>query len=435
MAKQLFRKVALERISSPEQLDQLITITTPLGWLSLLAIGILLLAAIFWGIYGSIPTQVQGQGILLKKEGIVSIQAQNPGKVTKINVEVGDVVENGQIVARLQQDDLLEQIKQAQLDLKNLETSFEEKKKADREAAKIQLAKLQRDQINQNQQIKNLENQLTAQQSFKKQQQQLKEGYQKLVDQGVISKNKILEIENDIVKLDQNINATKLDIERAKNQLNSIELDMKRIESTGSMDDLTQAQRVEKAKLEIKTLQNKFAESSQVVSPYKGRVVEIPKKEGDVINPGTTLMLMEKIGKDTELEIVAYFSPLVGKQIQKGMQAQIAPSTVKREEYGSLQGVIAEVDKYPSTFATVMKTLQNETLAQMLVSNAAPIKVTADLIPDANTVSGYKWSSRGGPPIQIDSGTICFVTVTVQEQAPITLVIPLLKKYILGEGK
>ena len=316
MAKQLFRKVALERASSPEQLDQLITITTPLGWLSLFAIGILLLVAIFWGIYGSIPTQVQGQGILLKKEGIVSIQTQNAGKVTKINVEIGDVVEKAQVVARMQQDDLLEQIRQAQLDLKNQKTAFEEKKKAETESSKIQLAKLQQDQINQNQQIKNLEIQLIAQQAFKKQQQASKASYQKLVSQGIVSKTRVIEIENEIVRSDQNINMLKLDIERAKNQLKSIELEIKKIESTKTIDELGQSQQVERAQLEIRTLQNKFAESSQVVSPSKGRVVEIPKKEGDLVNPGTTLVLMEKIGEDTELEVVTYFSPLVGKQIQ-----------------------------------------------------------------------------------------------------------------------
>jgi HlyD family secretion protein len=435
MAKQIFRKVALERASSPEQLDQLITITTPLGWLSLLAIGILLVVTIIWGIYGSIPTQVQGQGILLQKEGLVSIQAQNAGKVTRLDVEIGDVVEADQVVARLQQDDVLDQLNKAQLDLNNLETSFGEKKKADGEAGKIQLAKLQQDRVNQNQQIKNSENQLSAQQAFKQQQQQLKAGYQKLVNEGVVSKNKIVEIENDIVKIDQNINTIKLDIERAKNQLNSIDLEIKKLESTGTMDELTYTQKVEKAKLDIKNLQSKFAESSQVVSPYPGRVVEIPKKVGDLVNPGTTLVVMEKIGEGNDLEMVAYFSPMVGKQIQRGMNAQISPTTVKREEYGSMEGIISSVDKYPSTFTTVMKTLQNDTLAQMLVANSAPIKVTADFIPDPNTASGYKWTSRGGPPIQVDSGTMCFVTVTVQDQAPITLVIPLLKKYILGEGK
>ncbi len=105
MPKEIFRRVALERLSSPEQLDQLITITTPVGWLALLAIGGLLLSAIFWGIYGSIPTMVQGQGIILKSEGIHHIQFQNSGKIIEIHVEVGDMVDKGQIIARIEKSE------------------------------------------------------------------------------------------------------------------------------------------------------------------------------------------------------------------------------------------------------------------------------------------------------------------------------------------
>jgi HlyD family secretion protein len=435
MAKELFRKVALERASSPEQLDQLITITTPLGWVSLLSILICLLAAISWGIFGSIPEQVDGPGILLTKAGIVSIQTQTSGKLTKINVEIGDVVEKGQIVARIEQEDLLDQLRQAQLELKNLETAFEKRKGTEKEAVNIQLEKLRQDQLNQNQQIRNLENQLAAQQSFKTQQQEIKVGYQQLVTQGIISKTKVLEVANEIVRIDQNINTLKLNIEEAKNQLNTIALELKKIEGTGALDNLTQAQKVESVQLTIKTLQSKFAESSQIVSSTKGKVVEIPRQENDLVGIGTPIILLEEMGENVELEVMVYFSPLTGKQVRKGMNAQITPSIVKREEYGFLEGTITNVDKYPSTLATVMKTVQNESLARMLASDAAPIRVVASLIPDAKTTSGYKWSSRNGPPMQLDSGTICSVSVTVRDQAPITLVIPLLKRYILGEGK
>ena len=37
MAGQIFRKTALEKLSSPEQLDELMKITTPKGWVALIA--------------------------------------------------------------------------------------------------------------------------------------------------------------------------------------------------------------------------------------------------------------------------------------------------------------------------------------------------------------------------------------------------------------
>lgn len=61
----LFRKKALEKLQSPEQLNQLLTVTSPKGWLSLAALGVLLLAAMLWGIVGTIQASVSGTGTLV----------------------------------------------------------------------------------------------------------------------------------------------------------------------------------------------------------------------------------------------------------------------------------------------------------------------------------------------------------------------------------
>ena len=46
MNKSIFRQAALERLSSPEQLDQLARVTQPVGWLALLALSLVILSAI-----------------------------------------------------------------------------------------------------------------------------------------------------------------------------------------------------------------------------------------------------------------------------------------------------------------------------------------------------------------------------------------------------
>jgi HlyD family secretion protein len=45
--EQLLRKASLERLSSPEQLDMIMRVTSPLGWVALVAIGVLIVAGIF----------------------------------------------------------------------------------------------------------------------------------------------------------------------------------------------------------------------------------------------------------------------------------------------------------------------------------------------------------------------------------------------------
>ena len=59
MKKSIFREVSLERLSSPEQLDQMMTVTSPRAWLSLVAIAAILLTAIM-GYFRSIPNKTEG---------------------------------------------------------------------------------------------------------------------------------------------------------------------------------------------------------------------------------------------------------------------------------------------------------------------------------------------------------------------------------------
>ncbi|MBU2489325.1 MAG: NHLP bacteriocin system secretion protein, partial [Proteobacteria bacterium] len=125
---------------------------------------------------------------------------------------------------------------------------------------------------------------------------------------------------------------------------------------------------------------------------------------------------------------ILYLSFQDGKKVRPGMRAQISPSTVKREEYGFIVGTVRTVSEFPATREGMMRTLANEQLVGTLTQDGAPIAITAELSLSPETVSGFEWSSSQGPPVLITSGTFCTATVTVRQQRPISLVIPILKK-------
>ena len=70
----LYRKSALEKLSSPEQLDRMIVITPPTFWLAIAAgaVGIIL-AALLWSVFGRLPVTVQAQGILLSTRAVEQV--------------------------------------------------------------------------------------------------------------------------------------------------------------------------------------------------------------------------------------------------------------------------------------------------------------------------------------------------------------------------
>lgn len=99
MAKQLFRQVALDKLATPEELDKLIQVTDRKGWITLVGILSLVVLAIAWGIFGSIPTVAQGSGILLRQDGLQELRAAAPGLLSEVQVRAGDTIKEGQLIA------------------------------------------------------------------------------------------------------------------------------------------------------------------------------------------------------------------------------------------------------------------------------------------------------------------------------------------------
>ena len=110
METNLFRKSSLERISSPERLNEYIKITNPGVWSVLLGCLALLIAVGFWGFYGSIPDSVKSSGVMFPQNGVASVIPTAGGRISDMRVRVGDFVEAGQILAVIPQDDILKQI-------------------------------------------------------------------------------------------------------------------------------------------------------------------------------------------------------------------------------------------------------------------------------------------------------------------------------------
>ncbi len=63
MEKQLFRKASMERVSSPEQLNDYVRVSNPGVWMILAAVITLLIGVCVWGIFGHLDTKIATAGI------------------------------------------------------------------------------------------------------------------------------------------------------------------------------------------------------------------------------------------------------------------------------------------------------------------------------------------------------------------------------------
>lgn len=122
MTKPLFRETALQNLSSPEQLDQIVRLTRPSAWLAMGALGLVLVVVVLWSIFGSLPTNITGQGIIISHGGTYDIVAPSGGVITDFeNLETGDRVRKGQVLGHLEQPMLAFHRDAAQRELERLE--------------------------------------------------------------------------------------------------------------------------------------------------------------------------------------------------------------------------------------------------------------------------------------------------------------------------
>jgi HlyD family secretion protein len=106
---------------------------------------------------------------------------------------------------------------------------------------------------------------------------------------------------------------------------------------------------------------------------------------------------------------------------------------VKKEEFGTVLGTVQSVSDLPVSNAAIKAMLHNDGLVQQFTREGSPILVRAHLMKDPSTPSRLAWTSGRGPDFDIEPGTLVSATITVREQAPVTLILPFLKS-ILGLG-
>lgn len=142
----LFRQDALERLSSPEKLDEMIQVVSPRAWLPLGAIGFLVTVAAVWSVVGRIPLNVAGQGVLVQPRRIVQFQAPSAGGLLNLNIKVGDTVKRGQTIAIIDQSVLKQQLEQEQTKLAELERQKTDTNKLQKQQISQELNTLQKQQ-------------------------------------------------------------------------------------------------------------------------------------------------------------------------------------------------------------------------------------------------------------------------------------------------
>ncbi|MEH2158479.1 NHLP bacteriocin system secretion protein [Nostoc sp.] len=469
----IFRKESLERLSSPERLDQLMQVVNPVDWLPLATLGTFVLLGLIWSIFGRIPVTVTGKGILIQPNQVVTFESPISGQLKSLNVKTGQCIDRGYVIATIDPTDLKQQLqlqrsKLGQLQTQEQNSSLLQRQRTAKEKEAIASSKasyIQRLRDTQTLTPAFYEKGLNAirEQRISLHQRLndavtvvpiLKDRLQKrqqLVDAGAIAKDTYLQAEQEYKQATQTVSDIKvqlkqLDVQETEAQqrylqnlssvgelqaqLKDLETKSQRIDQENVENLNTKINQIQEVNRAIAQLENQILDNSQIISPSNGCVLEVTGFVGQVTTPKTPLVTLSVGDKKTSLIAVSYFRVEDGKQIQPGMIVQITPTSVKRERFGGIVGKVTSVSPLPVTKEGAKSVIGNPDLVtNILLTGGGDIEVRTEMELAPSNFSGYRWSSSQGPKLNISAGTTTSVRVKVAEQAPITYVLPILREF------
>lgn len=388
MSEGLFRKASIDKVSSPEQLDLLMRVTSPVGWLALASIGVMIVAVGVWSVLGTVPDLVDAQGTLFRGERRYDIKATMAGSLLSLDVRVGSIVQAGQTIGRIRRE----------------EARLEQRAAADERAraAEDQLAANEATIRGNQAMAARLRSQLSAlEQQWRLQKQ--------LVDQGIKAPRDLLALERDMDGL--------------RGQRDSLLAEARQLEA-----------RSVTLKADVASAQAGMDGTAEIRSTEAGRVVEAIKSTGDKVNEGEALVRIERIGTGTvdycggDVHALVYVPAGSSVKVAKGQFVRVSPAGIAKEEYGFILGRVAWVASDPASTADMQEKLKNDQLVKQFME-AGPVVETRVCLerPTGGKATAFRWSSSEGPPQSIETGP-CSVSMVVDERRPYTYVIPTVRR-------
>lgn len=596
----IFRQKALDKLSSPDQLDKMIIITPPSAFIGLIGAFIIVLALLVWGIFGKLPENQSVNGVYIGTEGIYSVGAGATGVVSEVLVHDGDYVEKGDPIARLDCEDLDATIDELndRIDVVDSVTMDSEGDIVNSDTKNLVDTKNQLLTINQtlNADLSKLgalntqlANQITetdaankkmlaaetayysamassdttgAQASFQDASTQYssalsvksstessyynavgqknsyaaqlavyeadaaeaKRKYNRLSSSEVIPPDdpdyvedslrageaerwegllsdaltRISICKQSIVSCESQIDGLKKSLDEANGTLNTkaweYEDEKKRyvnavasgnaaqIEAQKQQNEYSKASNeYANAKSQLKNVRDSIAQMEVQIANDKdvvanqteyiqaqfdatksaildqlqkeldnyldskdanvlsasvsGKITNINLVEGSVVQQGASIAKVMQDDESGVRKVFCYVPVTDGKKISVGMSVMVYPTTVNRQEYGHMEATVTKVSEYVVSGEEIRNILGSEELAQSFLQNGPVILVECELMVDETTASGYYWSNRKGRTVELTDGTIVSADVVLNENPPITKLIPYIKEKLAGEKK
>ena len=413
-----FSEKALAELSRGGRTCALTSVRARWTWILFAVVAAFFGALIWWGFFGSIVSSVSGQGILLVRGGVHPVIAGGNGMLTQLSVRMGSQVRGEQSIGQIHNPEQFFQLRKLETEYERLRRESDALVAGSREMTELRLV-LEREREAALASLTEKYDQSLARS------RRLSQSYQSLKGIGAVPMADYFSSLDKLLSTEAQLLSNRLDVMLSSAQMREVDWEQRK-------NLVTLESRLLQKGLEVELARKLFRETFWLTAGFDGRITELLKAEGDYVRQGDAVALVAS-DRVQSLSLIGFLSVDAGKQVQAGMSAYFAPSSVRPDEYGYILGVVREVSAEPVSAESVLAELRNAGLTQALSGGGAVIRVAVELLPDDRTASGLRWTSRTGAPVRISNGVTGTLIVNTEYRTPASYLVPGVRAALFGQ--
>jgi HlyD family secretion protein len=368
-----------------------------------------------------LPVTVDGQGVLLANTEVIgyAIMPESEGRLEEYFVKVGSPVTKGQVIGRVSNPRLESDIRSSELALEDLRSKLQKTQLFHAKSYDLAKATLSQQEAESKSRGTALRQRLARLDKVREGDEELiRKGFmsqrgsdivkterEQVEDQIYVNKRQLIEVENNLVELAQ------------RNRREIIDINLQLNSQQRQWESLLERRKIE----------------SVIVSPFDGAISELlADLHEPIVRERRIATVMPNgsvpTGENLVTTAVLFVPAVQGKKLAVGMKAQLLPNIYEDQEYGRIQGVVAQISPETADEDALLRVFKNQKLVRKLFDNEAPYKVLVQVESDSRGRSGLAWTSSRGPNRLLEPGTMVTGWVVYDRPRFLHLLLPAIKR-------
>lgn len=186
---------------------------------------------------------------------------------------------------------------------------------------------------------------------------------------------------------------------------------------------------IKKARAAAILAATEFASEAVVYALKDLYILEALQQNRQFVTGGDGIVATSPVDIGNPQFVPVFFSNKEAIKVSAGMRVIATPTGVSRAQAGGVKGEVADIQRLPAPDSVVRSLIGLKAGAELIQDNVKD-PTTGVVRLELDPISkNYIWSSGNVPNIQSMKGSVLDVSVTTAKVAPISLVIPTLRKF------